>query len=276
MLEFMLRAQKLSVRDLPDIEQFIRAQMMGETDKDSQLGKAPAYIRDSLMFPYLAGTAFSQRLLRNGGSWEKFHEVFAKPPVSTHQILHPDLYLYGEVLPPMSIASAIKAVPSGWKKLDENTLGEFGLHSLLKQFLGEERAQRISPSWAGDTYVIFEQEKSKQPLLLFRVRLGADSDAARFFGAYSEALELKHDKHANLFRRPNFFSFDTPQGGVFLTCHAEECLAVEGSTRELFDRITRALGWPDAPRPAVTKPAEKIAIVPLPTHLVERASIAAP
>ncbi|MBI3406433.1 MAG: hypothetical protein HY046_13345 [Acidobacteria bacterium] len=276
MLDYMLRAQKLSVRDLPDIEQFIRAQMMGEAEKDSQLGKAPAYIRDSLMFPYLAGTAFSQRLLRNGGSWEKFHEVFAKPPVSTHQILHPDVYLNGEVLPAVSMASAIKAVPAGWKKLDENTLGEFGVHALLKQFLGEERAQRIAPSWAGDTYVIFEQEKSKQPLLLFRVRLGADTDAARFFGAYSEALELKHAKHANLFRRPNFFSFDTPQGGVFLTCHAEECLAVEGATRELFDRITRSLGWPDAPRPAATKPAEKIAVVPLPSLSIEQASIVAP
>jgi hypothetical protein len=276
MLEFMLSAQKLSVRDLPDIEQFIRATMVGEADKDSQLGKAPAYIRDSLLFPYLAGTAFSQRLLRNGGSWEKFHEVFAKPPVSTHQILHPDLYLSGEVLQSVDMAAAIQAVPAGWKKLDENTLGEYGVHALLKQFLGEDRAQRISPSWAGDTYVIFEQQKSQEPLLLFRVRLGADSDAARFFGAYSEALELKHAQHADLFRRPNFFSFETPDGGVFLTCHAEECLSVEGSTRELFDRITRALGWPEAPRPASTKPAEKIAVVPPHALSAARALTAAP
>jgi len=263
MLEYMLRAQNLSVRDLPDIEQFIRAQMVGELDKESKLAKSPAYIRDSLLFPYLAGTAFSQRLLKAGGSWEKFYGVFAKPPASTHQILHPDLYLAGENLPPVSLAAAVKAVPGEWKKLDENTLGEFGVHALLKQFLGEERAQRFSPAWAGDSYAVFEQLKTKRVLLLFRLRLAADPDAARFFGAYSESLELKYASRASLFRRPNFFSFEAAEGGVFFYCHNDECLTAEGATRATFDRITRALRWPDAPRPAASgKPSEKIAGVP--------------
>ncbi len=262
MLEYMLRAQNLSVRELPDIELFIRAQMIGELDKNSQLAKSPAYIRDSLLFPYLAGTAFSQRLLRAGGSWEKFYDVFAKPPASTHQILHPDLYLAGEILSPVSMAAAAKAVPGEWKKLDENTLGEFGVHALLKQFLSEERAQRLSPAWTGDSYVVYEQPKSKRVLLLFRLRLAADTDAARFFGAYSEALELKYATRIKLFRRPNFFSFETAQGGVFFYCRNDECLTAEGATRAMFDRITRALRWPDAPRPAASgKPGEKIAIV---------------
>jgi hypothetical protein len=262
MLEYMLHAQNVSVRDLPDIEQFIRAQMIGEVDKNSQLAKSPAYIRDSLLFPYLAGTAFCQRLLKAGGSWEKFYEIFAKPPVSTHQILHPELYLSGENLPPVSLSAAVKAVPDEWKRLDENTLGEFGMHALLKQFLGEERAQRFSPAWAGDSYVVFEQQKTKRVLLLFRLRLAADSDAARFFGAYSEALELKYASRASLFRRPNFFSFETAQGGVFFYCHNDECLTAEGATRAMFDRITRALRWADAPRPAASgKPGEKIAVV---------------
>lgn len=263
MLEYMLREQKLSVKDMPDIEQFIRAQMIGELDKQSRLATSPAYIRDALLFPYLAGTSFTQHLLRAGGSWEKFHQVFEKPPASTRQILHPDLYLSGENLPPVPLAAVVEAVPAVWKKLDENTLGEFGLHALLKEFLDEERARRLSPAWAGDSYAVFEQQKTKSVLLLFRLRLAADADAARFLGAYSEALELKYASRASLFRRPNFFSFETAQGGVFFYCRNDECLTVEGSSRALFDRITRALRWPDAPRPAAPgKPAEKIAFVP--------------
>ena len=277
MLEYMLRAQNLSVRDLPDIEQFIRAQMVGEMDKNSQLAKSPPYIRDSLLFPYLAGTAFSQRLLKAGGSWEKFYEIFAKPPASTHQILHPDLYLAGENLPSVSLAAAVKAVPAEWKKLDENTLGEFGMNALLKQFLGEERAQRVSRAWAGDAYAVLEQPKTKRVLLLFRLRLATNPDAARFFGAYSEALELKYATRASLFRRPNFFLFESAQGGIFFYCHNEECLTVEGATRATFDRITRALRWPDAPRPAASgKPGEKIAgVPPLPMPRAD-AALAAP
>ena len=118
MLEYMLREQKISIKDLPDIEQFIRSQMLAELDKQSSMGKAPAFIRDSLLFPYFAGTAYTQKLLRAGGSWEKFYGVFEKPPASTHQILHPDLYLSGETLPPVTLAAASGTVPADWKKLD--------------------------------------------------------------------------------------------------------------------------------------------------------------
>src|SRR5205807_3937201 len=31
-------------------------------------------------------------------------------------------------------------LPDGWKKLDENLIGEFGLREILKQFLGDTRA----------------------------------------------------------------------------------------------------------------------------------------
>ncbi len=263
MLEYMLREQKISVKDLPDLEQFIRSQMMGELDKQTQMGKAPAYIRDSLLFPYFAGTTFTQKLLRAGGSWEKFYDVFVKPPASTHQILHPELYLSGETLPPAPLAAAVGTLPANWNKLDENTLGEFGLQALLKQFLGEERAKRLSPAWAGDTYAIFEETKTKRALLLFRLRLAEEADAARFLGAYSEALETKYPSRSNLMRRSNFFSFEITQGGAYLYCHRDECLSVEGATRAQFDRITRALRWPDAPRPAAHKPAEKIALRPV-------------
>ncbi len=246
MIDYVLRGRKLTVRDLPELEQFVRAQL-DEGDKSPQLAKAPPYVRDELLFPYLAGTTFTQRFLSAHSGWADFHKVFENPPVSTQQILHPDLYFKGVAPKPVALPNFSPLLPAGWNKLDENVLGEFGLHELLKQFLGEERATRLSPAWAGDRYAIFEHQKTKGLLLAFRLRLASDADAARFFGGYSEALELKYDKRSNLFRRPNFFSFETEEGGVFLRCVADECLSVEGASREVFDRITRALGWPPGP-----------------------------
>jgi hypothetical protein len=69
----------------------------------------------------------------------------------------------------------------------------------------------------------------------------------RFFGQYSEALEKKHDGRTNLFRRPNFFSFDTPDGGVFLKCQGTECLTLEGGDRGLFLKLNKELGWSEVP-----------------------------
>jgi hypothetical protein len=84
-------------------------------------------------------------------------------------------------------------------------------------------------------------------LLLFRLHLASDPDAARFFGAYSEVLELKYDQRANLMRRPNFFSFETPEDGVFLRCMSSDCFILEGGSRAMFDRLTMEMGWPAGP-----------------------------
>lgn len=263
MLEYMLRAQNLRMTDLPDVEQLMRAGMVGDMAGSPELARAPAFIRDAMLFPYLAGTSFAQHLLRANGAWEGLHRVFARPPASTHEILHPHLYLNADPLPPISLSDAVRAVPAPWKKLDENTMGEFGLHAVLKQFLGEPRARTLSPAWAGDAYAVFENPKTKRVLLLFRLRLSAADDAARLFGNYSEALELKYSARTGLFRRPNFFSFESDEGGVFLYCRADECLTVEGSSRELFDKIVRGLGWPAAPRRALpAKQATKVASLP--------------
>ena len=84
-------------------------------------------------------------------------------------------------------------------------------------------------------------------MLVFRVRLASDAAAARFFGAYSEILEMKYDQRTNLMRRPNFFSFDTPEDGVFLRCMDSDCFVLEGGTRAMFDRLTVEMGWPAGP-----------------------------
>ena len=259
MMDYMLRGLPRGVRDLPDLD---ASGLVGELDKSPLLAKAPPFLRDALLFPYMAGSRFTQHVLRASGGWADFHKVFEKPPVSTQQILHPKVYLDGVAPKPVALPDLSGVLPAGWKKLDENAMGEFALHEVLKQFLGEERARMVSPAWAGDRYAIFEHEKTKELLLVTRVRLESDADAARFFGLYSEALELKYEKRRALYRRPNFFSFQTNEGGVFLRCVAGECLSVEGSSRETFDRIVRAIGLPPAPstRPAPYRSPQKTTI----------------
>ena len=249
MIDYLLRGQNVSVRSLPDIEQLIRRIMVGDLSMSPQLAGAPPYVRDTLLFPYLSGTTFTQHVLRANAGWADFGKVFENPPVSTQQILHPELYLAQLTPRPVSLPDFSRILPAEWKKLDENILGEFGTHALLKQFLGPERAERLARGWAGDRYAIFERAKTKELLLVFRLRLASEADAAQFFGSYAEALELKYAARKDLFRRPNFFSFSTDEGGVFLRCVGDQCLSAEGTGREVFDRISRAIGWPPSPRP---------------------------
>ena len=147
----------------------------------------------------------------------------------------------------IDLPAAKGVIPSDWKKLDENDMGEFGVQEILKQYLPKIRSTALAAAWNGDRYAIFENQKNKRTLLEFRIRLASDADAARFIGAYSEILEMKYDRRTNLMRRPNFFSFDTPEDGVFIRCMDSDCFILEGGTRAMFDRMTVEMGWPAGP-----------------------------
>jgi len=255
MLDYALRDQHLSVRDLPDVGALIGSSAIGEMDKDAKLSKAPIVIRDSLLFPYLAGASFSQAFLKAHSGWADLKLLFEHPPVSTQQIIHPELYLKDVRPVTVTLPKWSGLVPGDWKLLEENVMGEFGIDEILKQFLDPQRAATFSPMWAGDRYAVFEDAKTKHLSLVFRLALDSSDDAARFFGQYSVALEMKYDKRTQLYRRPNFFQFQTETGGVFLRCVDSECLTVEGATRETYDAINRAIGWPPAPGPVTETPS---------------------
>jgi hypothetical protein len=260
MVDYTMRDQKMGVRDLPDVSLLIRNGAVTEMDKDPKLSKAPPYIRDELLFPYLAGTGFSQQFLKAHSGWKDLHLIFENPPVSTQQIIHPDLYLSNVKPEAVTLPDWKGLVPDDWKFLEENVMGEFGLGEVLKQFIGQERADMISPAWKGDRYATFESATTKKTSLVFRVALDSPDDAARFFGQYSEVLELKHTDRKELFRRPNFFQFQTDAGGVFLHCAGTACLIVEDAGRDTFDKINHAMGLPAAPAPtdADAKPPQAI------------------
>src|ERR1700723_3285616 len=248
MVDYQMLDQHIGVRELPDVTVLIRAGAIAEMDKDPNLAKAPIYIRDELLFPYLAGTGFTQEFLKAHSGWKDIHLVFENPPVSTQQVMHPDLYLNGTKPVPVTLPNWKGLAPDGWKLLEENTMGEFGLGEILKQFKKDNREDPLSTSWKGDRYAVFEDQKSKTTPLVFRLVLHSPEDAARFFGQYSEVLELKHTGRTALLRRPNYFEFKSEDsGGRVLSCVSTTCLAVEGTNRETFDKINKALGWDLAP-----------------------------
>ena len=235
MLDYQLGG-KGSIRDLGD---FDPAMLMGDTDSSPELSKAPKVLQDELLFPYLAGTKFTQKVLKASSGWPDFPKVFEKPPVSTQQIMHPEMYLQGVVPPKIKLPETAGLISADWKKLDENDMGEFGLLEVFKQYLAKDRASESGRGVvSGPLRLVRKPEKQAEPCCCLMFAWHSDADAARFFGAYSEVLELKYDQRSNLLRRPNFFSFDTPEDGVFVRCVDTDCFVLEGGTRSMFDHLT--------------------------------------
>jgi hypothetical protein len=239
MLEYELRDKGLKLRDLPEFDPSI---FVGDLAQTPMMKKAPPFIKDSLLFPYMNGLIFSMSILRTGG-WGDFASVFARPPADTQQIMHPDLYRATKVPAPLKVDLPDGAPGAGWDKLEENSLGEFGWKEVIKQFLDADRAMKTASGWDGDDYITFEQKSTKHLMLFTRERFNTEDSASSFFNTYSEVLAKKYTQQERVSKGDQSVSFDSPDGGVFFRCVAKECLTLEGGDATLFSQWTKKLGW---------------------------------
>jgi hypothetical protein len=244
MLDYSLLGLHLNVRQLPDIAPFIETGVAMQADKDPDLAKAPPFLRDELLFPYLDGAVFTQQFLKAKSGWGDFKEVFRNPPASTQQILHPNLYFQHVNPRPMQLPHLSSAIPHGWKKLDENVVGEFALREILKQFTNEDTAKKYAAMWAGDRYALFENKKSKDTLLIVLYALDNADDTAKFYAAYRDALIKKYGVSAFPEKGKEFAATDE----FLLKCNNEECLTVEshtpGAVWPTATAMDKNVGWP--------------------------------
>jgi hypothetical protein len=239
MVDYLLQGTGRSLQDLPDIDP---SMLIGDLESTPMLKKAPPFLKDALVFPYLDGLNFSAAILKPAG-WSGLPGVFTKPPVSTQQIMHPELYRSWKVASPVSLPSMEKALGPDWAKLEENLMGEFGWKEVLKQFLGEDKAAPLATAWDGDRYVVYEHKQNKRLVLTTRLRLANAAQTAQFFAAYSDSLDKKYPKRTEESAQRNFLSFTTAEGGVFFQCVDRECVTLEGGDRALFAQFAKELGW---------------------------------
>jgi hypothetical protein len=123
------------------------------------LARAPAILRQTLMFPYLEGLAFVRGAYAAGG-WTAVNEMYANPPDSTSQIIHPELYAAGVKPVPVTLPAVPAPLGSGWALTVADTLGELQLRVLLQ---GENPSDaetsasiEATSAWAGDRVGLYE------------------------------------------------------------------------------------------------------------------------
>ncbi len=141
MVDYLLQGTGRSVVNMPEFDPSI---LTGDIGSTPSLQKAPPFIKDTLVFPYFSGMTFTAAALKPDG-WRNLAKVFANPPASTQQILHPSLYRSGHVPERVTLPSIENKLGKEWKKLDESLLGEFGWLEVLKQYLNEAEPNLSPP-----------------------------------------------------------------------------------------------------------------------------------
>jgi hypothetical protein len=182
------------------------------TMDQQELSASPPGIQRMLIFPYMQGMGFFQaldgRTRRNPrgraasgqGAWRR--AIFEDPPISTSQILHPELYLRN--LRPALIAPFEISDPA---RASSDVIGEFGMQLMFDAALGEtklspwaallgpppvsERSARAAAGWNGDRILIEDNEARTRRSLRWVTRWDTADDAGEFFDALREGLKRR-------------------------------------------------------------------------------------
>ncbi|MBS2029679.1 MAG: hypothetical protein JST54_17380 [Deltaproteobacteria bacterium] len=148
-----------------------------------QLESAPPVLRERLLFPYAAGLHLAIALYRTGG-WPLVDALFAHPPQTEAQLLHPEKYVAGVGAVPVAVPS----VPQGQRAVASGSLGELGTMTVLLESGHAEVARRGANGWAGDAFLISAPDGSKRLTLQWVTTWDSEEDAERFLGLVNRVV----------------------------------------------------------------------------------------
>ena len=173
--------------------------MLGDATDPEQakiLAEMPDILKDTLLFPYSSGLNLV-RATRTAGGWPAVDALYADPPASTEQILHPEKYAAREA--PLKVAfptDLAKRLGTGWKVDYQDTLGEFQLGEWLRSAgkVDPTAAGTATAGWGGDRVVLVS--KGDRSGLVIDSRWDTPADAAEFAAAAQTTLDTLDGSHA--------------------------------------------------------------------------------
>jgi hypothetical protein len=148
----------------------------------------PALLREKLVFPYRDGVQFVQWAYAAKG-WAGVNALFADPPVSSAQILHPEQYYLRRRAP-------VQIIPFGLLRQAKNnpvieqTFGEFLIQTLLASNRSRTDAALIASNWTGDYLAAYPTGGNL--LIAWLSAWSDEANAQSFFHGLQTVLERRH------------------------------------------------------------------------------------
>lgn len=148
-----------------------------------QAAAAPAglsqTIWQSLLFPYAGGLSFVTAVADAQG-WEAVTQLYASPPQSTEQVLHPERYLERDEPTWLEHPSPLP----GAERYAVDVMGEWMVRSLLGEWLGASVApaavSRAAAGWDGDRLSGWRFAGSDRELVTWLLVWDSEEDAEAF------------------------------------------------------------------------------------------------
>jgi hypothetical protein len=145
----------------------------------------PEGLSAPLLFQYSDGVRFVAEAYRRGG-WSAVDALYRDPPLSSHQILHPELYFDKHAPTPRITIAGYDPIMSGWKVADTDTFGELLLHVILERNLGPQSNELgLAARWTADRIIILQQSRAVDVIWMLTF---SDAQTASHFTVVYETL----------------------------------------------------------------------------------------
>lgn len=163
------------------------AQLFQESaDSDTAaLSEVPQFMLDDLLFSYTDGLDFVTALYDADG-FDAIDNAWADPPLSTEQILHPARYLAGDAPQLVTLAPLTSTLGTGWRRVEDEILGEFYLREYLAQELSAGIVERAATGWGGDRLAVYYRDRPDGIVMALRLAWDIQADSQEFVDAYEQ------------------------------------------------------------------------------------------
>ncbi|MGH7551858.1 MAG: hypothetical protein ACREMQ_02385, partial [Longimicrobiales bacterium] len=194
---------------LPNPADQLRPGLEAQTSDFPVFRTAPRILRETLLFPYVAGSRFVQDLWRSQPEAERSAPIGAFLPQSTEQVLNPigrfvevrddptDLLLEDA---PATDGAGNTSASDRWTAEYENGLGRLEVGLFLEEHLGIG-ADSAAEGWDGDRFRLLRSPGGERALVWYSI-WDDDASADRFARAVREILASKLDRAGSVTRIP--------------------------------------------------------------------------
>jgi len=164
---------------------------LGPGAANRQLLAAPPLVRHALLGPYIQGMGFVSHF-HDALGWKRIDGIYADPPLSGEQVLHPKKYYPQRDFPQRIDLVRVPAFPV-YRRAGDTTLGEMGVRAMVESWGdllddGDLKASagKVAAGWDGDRLVSYQTPDGAHAVVYWISTWDTPADAVEMQAALSK------------------------------------------------------------------------------------------
>ncbi len=181
----------------------------------------PNYVIEEHKRTQEAGRQFAEYLLTAADPQKAAEQAYQRPPTSTTELLHPDLYFASPPFQPIAVALEDPTV-DGKAPYYTNVVGELGIMLMFDRYVTPELAAATANGWHGDRYYVYDGPDPMNATVVWRSVWQSDKEAREFMEGLCRTLPRRFSIPLQKeYFQPNFFAIRDPNRVILVRMHPD-------------------------------------------------------